>query len=542
MKSLGQYTLGDEYVSPQNRLSRLLMQQGSQGGPSHSWQETMGRIAQQLSGAYMGMQDQKQQDAYLDARGKTERDSFRSPTDAEAMATPGMRDLELSAMSGIAGDGQGQTVTSPLPDDQLMGRGDIPSIMEKIGRYNQNMGAPGASDDETLQQGLDLQSQKFSQAMNQSREASNVPRPRDFKAEMAQGMRDYQQDPNNRIMNDKMPQRDFMIKNLQAMPNNTYAKRGLAQALMQGMDQDREAGIAGLARSQQLEDTKNTQGFTSSENALNRGATLKAATLKASEPVNEIKEYLQLKQFGLFTGTFEEYKKSGKSETNVNVGGNAYEKENAGMLVGEHKIARESADNAYRQNMVIAAQRSIPLETGWGAQSKAWGAKFLGALGMANDEALQVANNADQFKSVTMSFLLDKLATQKGPQTEGDANRALETLASLQNMPDANRFILDLTETLNGHAIEKANFMDSYSMKNGNLIGYRSQWGASDQGKKSIFDSPTMAKWKGRDGTLALKPGQVVDTMPDPSTSKGVTLQGEDGSIFISDGVGWNRQ
>jgi hypothetical protein len=254
MKSLGQYTLGDEYVSPQNRLSRLLMQQGSQGGPSHSWQETMGRIAQQLSGAYMGMQDQKQQDAYLDARGKTERDSFRSPTDAEAMATPGMRDLELSAMSGIAGDGQGQTVTSQLPDDQLMRRGDIPSIMEKIGRYNQNMGAPGASDDETLQQGLDLQSQKFAEAMNQSREASNVPRPRDFKAELAQGMQDYQQDPNNRIMNDKMPQRDFMIKNLQAMPNNTYAKRGLAQALMQGMDQDYEAGLANTARSQQLDD------------------------------------------------------------------------------------------------------------------------------------------------------------------------------------------------------------------------------------------------------------------------------------------------
>lgn len=506
MKNLGSYTLGDEYVSPKNRLSQLLMQQGGDSSPSHSWQETMGRLSKSLVGAYMGIQDQKQQDDFISTIGKQQPDVYSDKS------VPGVL----------------QT------DDQLMQHPMMKHAINEIG---------GGQDDINMAEQTPL-GQGLGAGFDQARQgADRVESGANNFSGMLEQLRAQSLEPTvERTLDAKMPQRDFMIKNLQAMPNNTYAKRGLAQALMQGMDQDREAGLEKLARSQKLEDIQNTQRFTSEQNALNRGATLDAATLKAGEPVTAIKEYLQVKQAGLFDGTFEEYKKIGKSDTTVNVGGNAYEKENAGMLVGEHKIARESADNAYRQNMVIAAQRSIPLETGWGAQSKAWGAKFLGALGMANDEALQVANNADQFKSVTMSFLLDKLAAQKGPQTEGDANRALETIASLQNMPDANRFILDLTEALNGQAIEKANFMDSYSMKNGNLIGYRSQWGASDQGKKSIFDSPTMDKWKGRDGTLALKPGQVVDTMPDPSTNKGVTLQGEDGSIFISDGVGWNRQ
>ena len=566
MKSLGQYTLGDQYVSPQNRLSQMLLQQGTENAPSYSWQETMGRLSKSLLGAYMMAKDGKSKDDAYSMLGKQQPDTFTNmPTldDEQIMNSQGIRDILTAktdedfmknpqiqnAMRGIGGSqdqiNQEESFIKNAQDQQIKDKFADAFGNESRGRYVN----PEAADREIsmgresigrANANIDQQSEVFNAAMSRMR--GNQP-TQDQRGDMvAAELQKQRQASMQPTLDAKMPQRDFMMQNLGGMENNPYAKRLMAQMQMQGMDQDYTAGLANTARSQKLEDIKNAQGFTSSENALNRGATLDAATLKAGEPVNAIKEYLQVKQAGLFKGTFEEYKKSGKSETNVNVGGNAYEKENAGMLVGEHKIARESADNAYRQNMVIAAQRSIPLETGWGAQSKAWGAKFLGALGMANDEALQVANNADQFKSVTMSFLLDKLAAQKGPQTEGDANRALETLASLQNMPDANRFILDLTETLNGHAIEKANFMDSYSMKNGNLIGYRSQWGASDQGKKSIFDSPTMAKWKGRDGTLALKPGQVVDTMPDPSTSKGVTLQGEDGSIFISDGVGWNRQ
>jgi hypothetical protein len=75
MKSLGSYTLGDQYVSPERRLSAMLTQQGSKGGPSNSWQETMGRIAQQLAGAYIGYKDTQNRNKAFDAQTGLEPDS-----------------------------------------------------------------------------------------------------------------------------------------------------------------------------------------------------------------------------------------------------------------------------------------------------------------------------------------------------------------------------------------------------------------------------------------------------------------------------------
>ena len=207
MRNLNSYTLGDDYVSPDKRLSQMLMQQGSSYRPSYSWQETAGRIAQQLLGNYIADEDQKNQNKAFDAMTGQEPDSKRPPTNAEAMASPGMRDLQLQSMTGIAGDGKGSTVTAPLPDDQLMQQGGIPGTLDKISRYNSglsgdsNRSADDILTDETLNAGIDLQAQNFINEMEQRRAASNVPRPRDFKAELAQRMQSYQQDPNNRVMN-----------------------------------------------------------------------------------------------------------------------------------------------------------------------------------------------------------------------------------------------------------------------------------------------------------------------------------------------------
>ena len=287
---LGNYTLGDRYITPDRRLSQMLMRQGSRGGPSDSWQETLGRIAQQLSGAYIGKLDQDKQDIANQAFAKVEPDSFRPPTDAEAMATPGMRDLELSAMTGIAGDGRGQTVTAPLPDDQLMGQGNIPDIMEKIGRYNQNMGKPGALGDEILQQGLDLQTQKFNQEMNQSRQASNVPRPRDFKAELAQGMQGYQQDPSNRVMNEKMPQIEYAMQNLRGLENNPYAQRLLQGLMMNQMNTDVASRLDATARERQLADAARTRGFDVEDAIRDRGYSVEDRDIRTGSTAPKSQE------------------------------------------------------------------------------------------------------------------------------------------------------------------------------------------------------------------------------------------------------------
>ena len=75
-RGIGSYTLGDRYVTPDRRLSQSLIQQGSRGGPSNSWQETMGRIAQQLAGAYIGYKDQQNQNVANQAFTKVEPDSY----------------------------------------------------------------------------------------------------------------------------------------------------------------------------------------------------------------------------------------------------------------------------------------------------------------------------------------------------------------------------------------------------------------------------------------------------------------------------------
>ena len=255
MKSLGSYTLGDQYVSPERRLSSMLTQQGSKGGPSNSWQETMGRIAQQLAGAYIGYKDTQNKNKAFDAQTGLEPDSKRPPTNAEAMASPGMRDLQLQSMTGIAGDGKGSTVTAPLPDDQLMQQGGIPGTLDKISRYNSglsgdpiNSAAYELDGDQNLTDGINLQAQNFQNEMEQRRAASNVPRPRDFKAELAQGMQGYQQDPNNRIVNQKMNPRDFSMQQLRGLENNPYAKRILAQMMMQNADRDYASGLAETQR------------------------------------------------------------------------------------------------------------------------------------------------------------------------------------------------------------------------------------------------------------------------------------------------------
>ncbi len=473
-RGIGSYTLGDQYISPDRRMSQMLMEGSTRKGkPAHHWSDTLGRIAQQLAGGYLAGRDQKQQDAYLDTIGKTEPGSFRPPTDAEAMAAPGMRDLELATMTGMAGDGQGQTVTSPLPDDQLMGRGDIPSIMEKIGRYNQNMGAPGASDDQTLQQGLDLQSQKFSQAMNQSREASNVPRPRDFKAEMAQGMQDYQQDPNNRIMNDKMPQRDFMIKNLQAMPNNTYAKRGLAQALMLRMDQDHEAGLANKARSQQLEDIENAQGFKSGESALNRGATLNAATLKAGEPVNAIKEYQQAVQNGLFNGSYTDYLQT-KSVKMLTPLQEAQLKE-TNLKIESTEKGQESAIESLRRTIRTGKQLLVHPGREWATGGTSWTSNIPGT------HAKGFAANLDTFKSQNF---LPAVAQMKGAGALSDAEgkKLTDAIGALDAGMPQDEFKASLAQIIADlEAAEKR--MPGYSA-NGNDGGSQKRRSGDNQGQR----------------------------------------------------------
>ena len=59
-RGIGSYTLGDQYISPDRRMSQMLMEGSTRKGkPAHHYSDTLGRIAQQLAGGYLAGRDQK---------------------------------------------------------------------------------------------------------------------------------------------------------------------------------------------------------------------------------------------------------------------------------------------------------------------------------------------------------------------------------------------------------------------------------------------------------------------------------------------------
>ena len=64
------------------------------------------------------------------------------------------------------------------------------------------------------------------------------------------------------------------------------------------------------------------------------------------------------------------------------------------------------------------------------------------------------------FDMTTFKNLLDALKAQKGPQTEGDANRALKTFSSMKNTEEANMFILDYMDELSNRTQQMVDFID----------------------------------------------------------------------------------
>ena len=90
---------------------------------------------------------------------------------------------------------------------------------------------------------------------------------------------------------------------------------------------------------------------------------------------------------------------------------------------------------------------------------------------------------------------IDSDNAAKGPQTEGDADRAKDTFAKLGNTPKANAFILDLAQaTAERDARRAAWYRDALPLgqKAGDLQMLDRKW---QEREPSIFQMPSMQKW-----------------------------------------------
>lgn len=143
----------------------------------------------------------------------------------------------------------------------------------------------------------------------------------------------------------------------------------------------------------------------------------------------------------------------------------------------------------------IQAMRNIDFNSGWGAENKANAAAFLESLGVNIGNSKIYASNAQKFQSVAMDRLLTTFGTQKGPQTEGDAQRVQQTFAKLSNTPEANQFILDFGQAKANMDLAKANFYDSalpMVQQKGDLTAADRAWRKVGY---SVWNDPIMQKW-----------------------------------------------
>jgi hypothetical protein len=202
----------------------------------------------------------------------------------------------------------------------------------------------------------------------------------------------------------------------------------------------------------------------------------------------------------------------------TNVGEKAESAEFGKLLVGQFDAISKQASVAARTLPSIEANLATlnkGLDTGFGTDAKAAGARVLGALGVKDAE--KFATDTQTFQSNAISAVLQKQLEQKGPQTESDARRIEQIGVELGKTKDANRFILDLAREQLRRDIEQRNFYMEWKKGpgKGSFNGAEDAWFAGEGGK-SLFDRPALKKY----AVGAASPAAQIPTAATPAAAQ----------------------
>ena len=149
--------------------------------------------------------------------------------------------------------------------------------------------------------------------------------------------------------------------------------------------------------------------------------------------------------------------------------------------VGRFEGIQMAADNAIDQDEQLAQLENINIDTGFGTEARGTLAAVVNAvLGDGIGDALTNTNlpALQAFRGVSARLVNSELNKAKGPQTEGDAQRAKSTLASLTNEVDANRFLVKSLRATNARKIEQSAFYESILERDGTLKNADKEWSA----------------------------------------------------------------
>ena len=197
------------------------------------------------------------------------------------------------------------------------------------------------------------------------------------------------------------------------------------------------------------------------------------------------------------------------------------------LLVKEYGDISASAKLAAKTIPSIDANLNIlnkGFETGFGTETK----------------AENFATDAQIFQAKATEAVLQKQLEQRGPSTEGDAQRIDQVGAQLGKTTAGNKFLLTVAKEQFKRDMEQRNFYDSWWKNNKTYDGAESAWYAGEGGK-SLFDRPALKQYAGGPDVAARIPGQgaAVNIPGQAKPPRTVTRTGTSGGkkvIEYSDG------
>ena len=161
-------------------------------------------------------------------------------------------------------------------------------------------------------------------------------------------------------------------------------------------------------------------------------------------------------------------------------------------------------------------------KTGFFAPIKKEAAAFLSDIGVADAE--KYATDAQTFFATAQERVLERQLEQKGVQTTSDAQRMTQTFAQLGNTPEANRFLVDITEAQGKRDVETQRFYDKWWNENRTYEGAEEAWlfGTPEELKGKV--SPELAKMAGRGSQSLFNDPLLKKYAPTETPAKAPTI------------------
>lgn len=162
----------------------------------------------------------------------------------------------------------------------------------------------------------------------------------------------------------------------------------------------------------------------------------------------------------------------------------------ADTRVKRFESIQTDAQAAISQNEQLTQLSQIQVGAGFGEGAKVQLARVFNSFGANGDALLGVdAANAQAFNAVSGKLLAEALAAQKGPQTDRDANRMMDTLPKLTNEQEANKFIIGSMQAINDRKVEQAEFYERILEETGSLSDADKRWREFKERTPMVSDS-----------------------------------------------------